>query len=159
MTVENGTLRLGSRKAGTGLHKPVNVLFRSLAREYGHRAVGVVLSGTDADGAQGLEEIKAAGGIAMAQEPDSAKFAGMPKSAIATGCVDFVLPPRELAAQLLRIARHPYLSSREADRELLTHTGTDFSRYKGSTVQRRLARRMALCEVEDLDEYIDLLRR
>ncbi len=68
MTVENGTLRLASRQAG--VHKPVNLLFRSLAQEYMHRAVGVVLSGTDADGAEGLEEIKAVGGIAMAQEPD-----------------------------------------------------------------------------------------
>jgi two-component system CheB/CheR fusion protein len=170
MTVENGTLRLASRQAG--VHKPVNLLFRSLAREYGHRAVGVVLSGTDADGAEGLEEIKAVGGIAMAQEPDTAKFAGMPKSAIATGCVDFVLPPGELATQLLRLARHPYLVSggdgavaHEQDRLkvifrlLLGKNGTDFSRYKRSTVQRRLARRMALCLVEDLDAYIDLLRR
>jgi two-component system CheB/CheR fusion protein len=170
MTVENGTLRLASRQAG--VHKPVNLLFRSLAQEYMHRAVGVVLSGTDADGAEGLEEIKAVGGIAMAQEPDSAKFPGMPKSAIATGCVDFVLPPRELAAQLLRLARHPYLISgedgeiaQEQDRLkvifrlLLGKNGTDFSRYKRSTVQRRLARRMALCQVEDLNDYIDLLRR
>ena len=132
----------------------------------------MVLSGSDTDGAQGLEEIKAAGGIAMAQEPDSAKFSGMPKAAIATGCVDFVLPPKELAAQLLRIARHPYLSSggdgeaiRDHDqlngifRLLLGKSGTDFSRYKKSTVQRRLARRMALRQVGGLDEYIDLLRR
>jgi two-component system, chemotaxis family, CheB/CheR fusion protein len=145
-------------------------LFKSLASEYAHRAVGVVLSGSDADGAQGVEEIKAAGGITMAQEPDSAKFAGMPKSAIATGCVDFVLPPIELAAQLSRIARHPYLSSgvgtaQEQDRLrgifrlLLSQNGTDFSRYKRSTVQRRLARRIALRQVEGLDQYIDLLRR
>jgi two-component system CheB/CheR fusion protein len=79
--------------AGTAerAHKPVNILFRSLAEEHAHRAVAVVLSGTDADGAQDLEEVKAAGGITMAQEPMSAKFDGMPRSAIATGCVDFVL--------------------------------------------------------------------
>jgi two-component system CheB/CheR fusion protein len=66
----------------------------------------VVLSGADSDGAQGLEEIKAAGGITMAQEPASAKFDGMPKSAIATGCVDFVLTPKELAKEMVHIGRH-----------------------------------------------------
>ena len=104
-------------------HKPVNILFRSLAEEYAHRAVAVVLSGTDSDGAQGLEEIKAAGGITMAQEPASAKFDGMPKSAIATGCVDLILTPREMGKEMLRIARHPYLSSPARPAELEQRRG------------------------------------
>jgi two-component system CheB/CheR fusion protein len=150
----------------------VNILFRSLAEQYAHRAVAVVLSGTDSDGAEGLEEIKAAGGITMVQEPTSAKFDGMPKSAIATGCVDLVLTPKELGKEMLRIGRHPYLSAtasldgveQEADRLkqifrlLQGRNGTDFSRYKRSTVQRRLARRMALRQVDGIAEYVDLLR-
>jgi two-component system CheB/CheR fusion protein len=96
LTVADGVLRLRARDSGERPHKPVNILFRSLAEQYGHLAVGMVLSGTDSDGSEGLEEIKAAGGITMAQAPASAKFDGMAKSAIATGCVDVVLTPKEL---------------------------------------------------------------
>lgn len=151
LTVADGILRLSSRESTERPHKPVNILFRSLAEQYAHRAVGVVLSGTDSDGAEGLEDIKAAGGITMAQEPTSAKFDGMPKSAIATGCVDLVLTPKELGQEMLRIGRHPYLSTaaapdgleQEADRLkqifrlLQGRNGTDFSRYKRSTADWR----------------------
>ncbi len=170
MTIADGTLRLRSRDGEERPHKPVNILFRSLAEQLGHRAIAVVLSGTDSDGAQGLEEIKGAGGITMAQEPRSAKFDGMPKSAIATGFVDFVRAPKDLSKEILRIARHPYLNSGSPDgltqqedrlrrifRLLQSRNGTDFSRYKRTTVQRRLARRMALRQVNGLAEYADLL--
>jgi two-component system, chemotaxis family, CheB/CheR fusion protein len=171
LTVVDGVLRLRLRESWERPHMPIDILFRSLAERHGHRAVAVVLSGANSDGAQGLEEIKAAGGITMAQEPASAKFDGMPKSAIATGCVDFVLVPKELGKELIRIGRHPYLSSpgepnelaQEDDRlkrifQLLQRqNGTDFSRYKRSTVQRRLARRMALRQASGLAEYTELL--
>jgi two-component system CheB/CheR fusion protein len=173
LTVADGVLRLRARDSGERPHKPVNILFRSLAEQYGHLAVGMVLSGTDSDGSEGLEEIKAAGGITMAQAPASAKFDGMAKSAIATGCVDVVLTPKELGQEMLRIARHPYLSAtaplgaielpedrlKQIFRLLRDRTGTDFSRYKDSTVQRRLARRMALRQLDGLTEYIDLLKQ
>ncbi len=173
MTVADGVLRLRSREGGERPHKPVNILFRSLAEQHEHRVVAVVLSGTDSDGAQGLQEIKAAGGITMAQEPATAKFDGMPKSAIATGCVDFVMPSKELGKELVRIGRHPYLSSNASSdglageedrlkrifRLLQGRNGTDFSHYKRTTVQRRLARRMALRQVDGLAEYADLLIR
>ncbi|MGC2305203.1 chemotaxis protein CheB [Candidatus Binatus sp.] len=170
MTVADGVLRLRSRDGEEHPRKPVNILFRSLAEQLGHRAIAVVLSGTDSDGAQGMEAIKGAGGITMAQEPASAKFDGMPKSAIATGFVDFVRTPKELAREIVRIARHPYLNSGSPDgltqeedrlrrifRLLQSRNGTDFSRYKRSTVQRRLARRMALRQIDGLAEYADLL--
>jgi two-component system CheB/CheR fusion protein len=158
-------------KVGNG-PTSLSILFRSLAEQHAHPPVAVVLSGTDSDGAQGLEEIKAAGGITMAQEPASAKFDGMPKNAIATGCVDFVMTPRELGKEMLRIGRHPYLSSATSPDELAQEedrlkrifrllqgrNGTDFSRYKRATVQRRLARRMALRQVDGLTEYAELLR-
>jgi two-component system CheB/CheR fusion protein len=173
MTLHDGVLRLRARESGERPHKPVNILFRSLAEQHAHQAVAVVLSGTDSDGAEGLEAIKAAGGITMAQEPGSAKFDGMPKSAIATGCVDFVLPPKELGEELLRIGRHPYLSADASPSELVQEEdrmklifrlvqgrgGTDFSHYKRSTVQRRLARRMALRQIDGLGEYAELLRK
>ena len=172
MTLTDGVLQLRSRESEERPHKPVNILFHSLAEQHVHQAVGVVLSGTDSDGSQGLEEIKAAGGITMAQAPASARFDGMPKSAIATGCVDFVLPPKELGKEIVRIGRHPYLSSSSAPGDLLqeedrmkrifrllqSRNGTDFSRYKRSTVDRRLARRMALRQVDGLAEYDELLR-
>jgi two-component system, chemotaxis family, CheB/CheR fusion protein len=171
MTVADGVLRLRPRESGERPHMPVNILFRSLAEHHAHRAVAVILSGTNSDGAQGLEQIKAAGGITMAQEPASAKFDGMPKSAIATGSVDFVMPPNELAKEIIRIGRHPYFSSAASPEELVQEddrlkgifrllqgrSGTDFSRYKRTTVQRRLARRMALRQVDGLAEYADLL--
>ena len=173
LTVADGILRVSPRESAERPHRPVNILFRSLAKEYSHRAVAVVLSGTDSDGAQGLEEIKAAGGITMAQEPASAKFDGMPKSAIGTGCVDFVMAAKELGKEVLRIGRHPYLSSAGSPDELTKaedhlkrifrllqgRNGTDFSRYKRSTVQRRLARRMALRQVDEIGQYADLLRQ
>jgi two-component system, chemotaxis family, CheB/CheR fusion protein len=172
MTLADGVLQLRSRESEERPHKPVNILFHSLAEQRVHQAVAVVLSGTDSDGAQGLEEIKASGGITMAQAPASAKFDGMPKSAIATGCVDFVLPPKELGKEIVRIGRHPYLNSssspgnlsQEEDRLkrifrlLQSRNGTDFSRYKRTTVERRLARRMALRQIDGLAEYDELLR-
>ena len=170
LTVSDGVLRLSPREGSERPHKPVNILFRSLAEEHAHRAVAVVLSGTDSDGAQGLEEVKAAGGITMAQEPASAKYDGMPRSAIATGCIDFVLTPKEIGKELVRIGRHPYLISpgppddpapedslKRIFRLLQNQSTTDFSRYKRSTIQRRLARRMALREVAELAAYVDLL--
>jgi two-component system CheB/CheR fusion protein len=171
MTLSDGVLRLRSRETEERPHKPVNILFHSLAEQHVHQAVAVVLSGTDSDGAQGLEEVKAAGGITMAQAPESAKFDGMPKSAIATGCVDFVLTPKELGREIVRIGRHPYLNSstpgslsqeeerlRRIFRLLQSRNGTDFSRYRRTTVERRLARRMALRQIDGLAEYDELLR-
>jgi two-component system CheB/CheR fusion protein len=111
LTLADGALRLHSRESEERPYKPVNILFHSLAEQHRHQVVAVVLSGADSDGAQGLEEIKAAGGITMAQEPGSAKFDGMPKAAVATGCVDFVMSPKELGQEIVRIDRHPYLNS------------------------------------------------
>jgi len=82
---------------------------RSLAQERQSRAIGIVLSGTGADGTLGLEDIKAEGGITFAQAPASAKYDGMPRSAIDSGCVDFVLPPKEIARELQWITQHPYV--------------------------------------------------
>ena len=125
MTLADGVLRLHPRESEERPYKPVNILFHSLAEQNVHQAVAVVLSGTDSDGAHGLEEIKAAGGITMAQTPASAKFDGMPKSAIATGCVDFVLSPQELGREIVRIGRHPYLSSSSSPPRTSCKRGTD----------------------------------
>jgi two-component system, chemotaxis family, CheB/CheR fusion protein len=108
MAIEQGVLRLQPRPAGGAPHHSIDYFFESLAHDQHECAVGVVLSGTASDGTLGLEAIKAESGITFAQD-DSAKFDSMPRSAIAAGCVDFVLPPEGIARELARIARHPYV--------------------------------------------------
>ena len=100
LVVSDGRLHLAPRQETTGLFLPVNQLFESLAENYGHRAIGVVLSGTGSDGTEGIVAIKSGGGTTFVQDEQSAKFDSMPHSAIATGAVDFVLPPKEIGVQL-----------------------------------------------------------
>ena len=177
LTVADGTLVLVPRAPGREAHKPVDALFRSLAEQCGDGAVGVVLSGADSDGSEGIQHIKQAGGITFAQAPETAGVPSMPLSAIDTGCVDFVLPPNEIARELVRLAAHPYLQPapapvteladvpaadeaeifRRVFRRVRANHGVDFSRYKTSTLRRRLARRMALQHIDRLDEYATFL--
>jgi two-component system CheB/CheR fusion protein len=172
--------RIRVKPRASGVHHPADILFTSLAEERGDSAIGVVLSGGDGDGALGIQAIKQAGGITFAQEPASARFPSMPRNAIATGCVDFVLRPHEIARELARLSRHPYLRSipgtdadtettvdarasgdeaqlREVFRRLRAAHGVDFSHYKRSTLRRRLARRMALQKIDDLGDYVALI--
>jgi two-component system CheB/CheR fusion protein len=175
MTIAQGILRLTPRTETRGHHMPIDRFLRSLAEDQGSNAIGIILSGTASDGTLGLAAIKAKGGITFAQDEKSAKFDGMPQSAIAAGCVDFVLPPDAIARELARIRAHPYLarssSSRMADlvpdgdpqlksilRLLQTANGVDFSDYKPATVKRRILRRMALHKVGELKEYVQFLR-
>ncbi|HEV2446871.1 MAG TPA: chemotaxis protein CheB, partial [Candidatus Sulfopaludibacter sp.] len=99
-------------------HMPIDYFFRSLAEDQGSKAIGVVLSGTASDGTLGLRAIKEAGGIALAQDPETAKYDGMPRSAIAAGCVDTALSTKGIAAELVRLGRHPYLNHPRAPEEL-----------------------------------------
>lgn len=156
-------------------HLSIDIFFRSLAADRGAKALGVVLSGTGSDGTLGLKAIKAAEGLAFAQQPESAKFPGMPASAIAAGVVDVVKPPRELAAEVARLGGQPHVRAKRSahapaddarDLDVVQkvlavirdRTGVDFSEYKKATVQRRLARRMALHRIDGLQEYLDLLQ-
>ena len=170
MIIAAGTLQLVPRQGGRGAHRPVDEFFRALAEDRRHQAIGVVLSGTASDGTLGLEAIKAEGGITFAQD-DSAQHEGMPHSAIASGCVDLVLPPDRIARELVRIARHPYAvpvpgaREREGEPKLakvlqLLHraTGVDFSQYKSNTLYRRVTRRMVLQELNDLQDYAEFLQ-
>ncbi len=108
LSIANGALRLQARTRTRLVHRPIDSFFESLAQDQRERAVGVVLSGTANDGTMGLEAIKAEGGITFAQD-DSAKYDSMPRSAVAAGCVDLVLSPVEIAQELTRIAKHPYV--------------------------------------------------
>jgi chemotaxis methyl-accepting protein methylase/signal transduction histidine kinase/chemotaxis response regulator CheB len=177
ITMAAGRLALSPRTAdGPRPHLPIDLFFRSLAAERGSHAIGVVLSGNASDGTEGLRAIKAENGIALAQEPKSAKFGEMPRSAIDAGVVDAALPIPALAEELVRLSRHPYLTVRgvpqesppsgeeaEAVSRILTIVrstlGVDFAEYKGPTFQRRLARRMALRRAGGPREYLTLLER
>jgi two-component system CheB/CheR fusion protein len=178
MVIEGGALRLRPREEGRGQHHPIDAFLRTLAEDQDARAIGVVLSGMGADGALGLKAIKAEGGLTFAQEPKSAQYDSMPRSAIAAGCVDCALTPEEIAQELARISRHPYIASgstaepgaAEAAQpavkngfnkilELLRRvTGVDFSLYKASTLRRRVRRRIILNKLDGLEEYAEYLR-
>ena len=176
MTMAGGILRLQPRSESRGHYMPIDVFFRSLAEDQGRQAIGIILSGTGSDGALGLEEIKERGGITFVQEEQSAKFAGMPHSAIAHATIDFILPPAGIALELRRIAQHPYVIAPPyheseppplpAVREDLSPmfallrgaTGVDFSHYKMSTIRRRIIRRMALRQSELLGDYVAYLK-
>jgi two-component system CheB/CheR fusion protein len=171
MDLSNGRLHLTRRPDDKSQYTPIDHFFRSLARTLKHNAIGVVLSGTASDGADGLREIKLVGGIALAQDPDTARYDGMPRAAIATRMVDLVLEPKAIAAKLTEIAAHPILSpaisvAGQADQAitdaqldrvfelLLPAGGVDFAHYKSPTVIRRLLRRMALLRINDARAYI-----
>src|SRR5207247_2470313 len=109
MAIAQGVLKLQRRKPGRAPHLSIDFFFESLAQDQHERAVGVILSGTASDGTLGMEAIKAEGGITFAQD-ESAKYDSMPRSAIAAGCIDFVLSPENIAKELTRIAKHPYVA-------------------------------------------------
>jgi two-component system CheB/CheR fusion protein len=170
MVIAQGTLQLLPRTEARGQHRPIDLFLRSLAEDQKHRAIGVILSGTATDGTLGLEEIKAEGGITFAQD-DSAQQTGMPRSAVASGCVDFTLPPDGIARELGRIARNPYVApstpampAKKPDLDKILKIlhkamGVDFSRYKTSTLHRRIARRMVLHKLEDVQDYARFLEK
>ncbi len=177
IAIEQGILRLVPRRLTGRLHLPIDSFFRSLAEDRRNRAIGIVLSGSGADGTEGLRAIKAEGGFAIAQEPDSAQFRGMPESALGAGVVDFRGTPEQIAGELERLSHHPYVTvpsdiEGEPKEPLLDQekslaavfalarqqAGIDFSGYKRTTVLRRIERRMALQRVGGLDEYAALLR-
>ena len=175
MALADGHFHLKPRPEDRSQYTPIDSFLTSLAEHAQSRAVGVILSGTASDGARGIREIKAAGGITFAQKPDTAKYDGMPRAAIATGMVDIVLSPPDIAVKLTQIATHPYVRElvvRSGDElsvrddqfrrifDLLRPaSGIDFRHYKLPTIKRRLLRRMALHRLTDVHHYIRLLEQ
>ncbi len=165
LTLTDGHFLTSMRGETRGM--PIDLFFRSLAEHHGPRAIGVVLSGSDSDGALGTRAIKAEGGITFAQD-ETAKFPLMPHAAASIGAIDFVLPPAQIGAELLRIVRHAYVSGRTPrlpERELgmvfrLLHAvhDIDFTHYKPNTIERRIRRRMALHKLDSIAEYVARLR-
>jgi two-component system CheB/CheR fusion protein len=127
MSIEGGVLKLSARKQTRGQYRSIDSFLESLALDQRERAIGVILSGTATDGTLGLQAIKGEGGITFAQD-ESAKYDSMPRSAIAAGCVDFVLSPRKIADELVSISSHPYIAGQiqaEAEREADQRTGKE----------------------------------
>lgn len=163
LIIEGGRLRLLPQERSLR-HHGIDQFFRALAEDSGHAAIGVVLSGAMNDGTLGLESIKAEGGITFAQD-DSAEHPSMPRSAEASGCVDFVLPPAEIAREIARIARHPYVAPEGRDTaadepghariaEIVNRAmGVDFTHYKANTLHRRITRRMVLHKMNSVADY------
>lgn len=172
LAIPNGKLQVMPFQDFGGVRLPINYFFRALAEDQKERAVGIVLSGTGTDGTLGLKAIKGAGGMAMAQLPESAKHSGMPVSAIATGLMDYVLPPGRLPAQLIAYANGLHVVPLEpgpgADTALpepmqkmilllRSRTGNDFSAYKPSPVHRRIERRMNVHQLKSPEQYVKFL--
>jgi two-component system CheB/CheR fusion protein len=177
LRISNRVLRLLPREA-RGQHLPIDLFFRSLAEEKKEQAIGVVLSGIASDGTAGVQAIKAEGGFTFAQDPVSAQYDGMPRSAILSGAVDVVETPEGIAAEIVKIAERfavtgagplpaePRMPAPGPDGNLRrifslirNATGVDFTHYKHSTIQRRIARRLFLRKIEDLQTYADYLSR
>jgi two-component system CheB/CheR fusion protein len=172
MALLGGRLQLLEQTTARGHHLPIDFFFRSLAQDRGERAIAVVLSGTGTDGTLGIRAIKGEGGMAMAQTPESTEYDGMPRSAIATDLVDYVLRPEEMPLKLLAyaaqaIGKGPRAATPTTQEDstlkaifvlLRDQTGHDFSHYKLNTIQRRVERRMAVQHIERMEDYIRYLR-
>ncbi len=169
LTLFHGRLLLNEPENYEVLNLPIDIFFRSLATDMNERAVGIVLSGTGSDGTRGIRAIKEHGGMVMVQDEHTAKFDGMPRNAIATGLVDFILSPKEMPRQLLAFVKHPYavqdsnvLATEDSDLTrifalLRDKHKVDFTHYKPNTVVRRIERRVTINQCKDLKEYRLLL--
>ncbi|MEI6845762.1 MAG: chemotaxis protein CheB, partial [Candidatus Firestonebacteria bacterium] len=173
ITVSGGKLFLTKQK--NELHMPIDIFFSSLAKEYGCRSIGVVLSGTAKDGSLGIEAVKEEGGLTFAQNEISSKFPEMPQNAAKSGKVQFILSPKGIAEKLVQIGKEPesYFipyakmpksgfsesKSLEAVFDLLfEYKKLNFAMYKKPTISRRLLRRMALLKITKIRDYFIILR-
>ena len=172
LSILKGKLHLLRPSAARGLRLPIDFFFRALADDRQDGAVGVILSGMGSDGTEGLRAIKEKAGVALVQEPASARFDGMPRSAVDAGLADIVAPAEELPAKILGYLHHVPLQTRPdqslddksksfLDKAVLllrAKTGHDFSLYKKSTIYRRIERRMAIHQIEGIGNYVRYLR-
>jgi len=171
LSIFHGKLLLSEQDHSKGINLPIDYFFKSLAEDQGEKSICIILSGTGSDGVRGLRAIKENGGMVMVQKEDTAKFDGMPRAAIATGLVDFIIPPEEMPKQLLNFAKHPFATKIErpeaslSGEEGLTKIFSilrekfkvDFTFYKPNTITRRIERRMAINQIDNIHDYINYL--
>jgi two-component system CheB/CheR fusion protein len=173
MALINGTLQLLEPGAPHGNRLPIDFFFNSLAQDQKDNAIGIILSGTGSDGEQGIKAIKEAGGMVIVQDPDTAEYSGMPNSAIGTHMADYILPPTEIPKKLIRYTEHRFgqlqhheLATQTEAQNILNkifvllrvESGHDFSKYKISTIQRRILRRMAIHQIVEMGDYLKYLQ-
>lgn len=173
MTIFKGRIYLVEYERGHGLNLPIDIMLESLAKDQGSKAVACILSGTGSDGTRGIRAIKEHGGIVLAQD-DTAKFDGMPRSAVSTQLVDFVASAEEMPGIIIRYVTHPHpinqdmLQSKHISEQdligkilaiLRDRVGVDFTGYKPNTLIRRIERRMSLYEMDELEHYIRFLQQ
>ena len=172
LTLFHGKLILSDpERTRSGIFLPIDIFLRSLAEDQGEKAISIILSGTGSDGMRGVRAIKESGGMVMVQDEATAKFDGMPRSAISTGMADFILSPEEMPRHLLAFAKHPQQTrSARSDTILTDEDGLtrifallrerhkiDFTYYKPSTVVRRIERRMTVNHINELYDYVKFL--
>jgi two-component system CheB/CheR fusion protein len=174
ISITDGHFGLTPRIADHKQHLPIDIFMRSLAKVRKSQAIGVILSGTASDGTEGIAAIRAEGGVTFAQNPETAKFDGMPRSAIESGCIDYVLSPEQIAAELSWMSSHPTRRRTPADLRgdpkdeshvfdsilnlVSTSQGADFTKYKPNTIHRRTQQRMAALRIASLAVYLTYLR-
>ena len=173
LAIFHRTIQLIEPLEAHGFRLPIDFFFKSLSSDLGERAICIILSGMASDGTVGLKAVKSELGMVMVQDPESAKFDGMPSSAIKTGLADYILPPEEMPSQLIKYTFQK-VKGILLDRTitegkipdtfqkifilLRTHTGHDFSLYKHNTIYRRVERRMHIYQLDNISNYIRLLQ-
>ena len=172
MSILHGVLHLLEPASPRGMRLPIDFFLRSLAQDQQEHSIGVILSGMGSDGTLGLRAIKEKGGVVLVQEPATAKFDGMPRSAIDAGLADIVAPVDELPVRILTylqrtsLPHSPGLTLEDKTQSALekaiillrTHTGHDFSLYKKNTFYRRIERRMGIHQIEKIADYVRYLQ-
>ncbi len=173
MTVFHGKLFLTEQEHHHVINLPIDIFLRSLADDFGDKSIGIILSGTGSDGTLGIRAIKGIGGMVMAQDDSSAKFDGMPRSAIATGLVDYILPADKMPEELLKYVKHPLTFKTEQKQNfsnqettlgkilsiIRNHTSVDFTYYKPNTIIRRLERRISINQINSYENYVTYLEQ
>jgi two-component system CheB/CheR fusion protein len=168
MTIEDGRLILSEKSHLKGPNTAIDIFLNSLAEDQKDKAIAIILSGTGTDGTRGIQAVKQAGGLVLTQDPVTAKFDGMPNSAINTAAVDFILPPELMPGEIYNYVQIPettLLDNQDIKEHLLTdifgtvhkQTGWDFHFYKQPTLVRRIVRRMGLGGFKNLEHYVEHL--
>ncbi len=174
VAIFNRTLHLMAPVKSSAINMPIDFFFRSLSEDQKEKAIAIIVSGTASDGTLGIKAIKGEGGMVMAQDPDTAKYDGMPRSAIGTGLVDFILAVEKMPDALISYVKHPFLKSpgkinvsqsnvqhqlQKVFSLIRSATGHDFSQYKQTTIRRRIERRLAVHQIDKLADYIIYMQK
>jgi len=172
LTISKGKLLLTPMQKDHGRYLPIDIFFRSLKESLGEKAIAVILSGTGSDGMLGIREVKEAGGLTIVQQPETAEYDGMPTSAIKTGLIDFILPVEEMPDLILSYIENDFIGPKIIKLEdaktvsyldqifnlIQQQIGHDFTYYKRNTILRRIERRLSVHKLDNLKDYIELLK-